>query len=261
MGATTHVTDEEGQVLNRYEYDARGNLTTCEETVPNRFKYTGQQFDPITRQYYLRARFYNPVVARFTQEDTYRSDGLNLYAYCHNNPVFYIDPSGNLTQCQKDAYDRYRQEGMTAAEAYQAATGNIGVRPEAMTDRQMQMAIDSIYMAGNPGHYNSRDVQALTITPDGRVVLSANGGVNRPDSVTGEVKTNASHAEARAAAHILGNNATTPVPAGVLSGTRQATSAYACNGCTIMQQSLGISNVTGTRAVEGQGRRIQRLFY
>ena len=243
----------------------------------------------------MRARFYNPVIARFTQEDTYRGDGLNLYTYCHNNPVFYIDPSGNLTQCQKDAYNKYRQEGMTAAEAYQAATDNIGVRPEAMTDRQMQMAIDSIYMEGNPGHYNSRDVQALTITPDGRVVLSANGGVNRPgsvteaqrmfgnyladsdivrggasgnyqgltyiDPVTGEVKTNASHAEARAAAHILGNNATTPVPAGVLSGTRQATSAYACNGCTIMQQSLGISNVTGTRAVEGQGRRIQRLFY
>ncbi len=42
----------------------------------------------------MRARFYNPVIGRFTQEDVYRGDGLNLYAYCGNNPVRYYDPSG-----------------------------------------------------------------------------------------------------------------------------------------------------------------------
>ena len=94
MGSTTHIVDEAGKVLNRYEYDAWGNITAQEEAVPNRFKFTGQQLDPVTQQYYLRARFYNPVVARFTQEDTYRGDGLNLYAYCENNPVFYADPTG-----------------------------------------------------------------------------------------------------------------------------------------------------------------------
>lgn len=38
--------------------------------------------------------FYNPAVGRFLQEDTYRGDGLNLYAYCANNRVIYYDPSG-----------------------------------------------------------------------------------------------------------------------------------------------------------------------
>ena len=45
------------------------------EAVPNRFTYYGQQIDPITQQYYLRTRFYDPVIGRFTQEDTYRGDG------------------------------------------------------------------------------------------------------------------------------------------------------------------------------------------
>ena len=94
MGSVTHIVDEAGAVRNRYEYDAWGNITAREEQIPNRFTYYGQQIDPVTQQYYLRARFYNPVVGRFTQEDTYRGDGLNLYVYCGNNPIYYIDPNG-----------------------------------------------------------------------------------------------------------------------------------------------------------------------
>ncbi len=78
-----------------YRYDAFGNLLEREETVPNRILYTGQQYDQETGQYYLRARYYNPVVGRFLQEDAYHGDGLNLYAYCGNNPVVYYDPSGH----------------------------------------------------------------------------------------------------------------------------------------------------------------------
>ena len=106
MGSTTHIVDEDGIVLNHYEYDAWGNLTAQEEAVPNRFKFTGQQLDPVTQQYYLRARFYNPVIARFTQEDTYRGDGLNLYAYCTNNPILYADLTGH----EKDLLSRHSND-------------------------------------------------------------------------------------------------------------------------------------------------------
>ena len=87
MGSTTHIVDENGNVKNRYAYDAWGKIMAKEEAIPNRFTYYGQQIDPITQQYYLRARFYNPVIGRFTQEDTYRGDGLNLYVYCTNRPT------------------------------------------------------------------------------------------------------------------------------------------------------------------------------
>ena len=84
-------------------YDAFGDVIQSREDVHNRITYTGQQFDGITQQYYLRARFYNPVVGRFTQEDVYRGDGLNLYAYCGNNPVGYFDPSGYMNCNSKNS--------------------------------------------------------------------------------------------------------------------------------------------------------------
>ncbi|APC40326.1 RHS repeat-associated core domain-containing protein [Clostridium estertheticum] len=92
QGSTVYITDKEQQIKNEYCYDAFGNVLDSKEEVHNRITYTGQQFDGITNQYYLRARFYNPIIGRFTQEDVYRGDGLNLYSYCGSNPVGYCDP-------------------------------------------------------------------------------------------------------------------------------------------------------------------------
>ena len=51
--------------------------------------------------YYLRARYYNTGIGRFTQEDVIYNDGLNLYAYCSSNPVMYADPSGYVKKAEK----------------------------------------------------------------------------------------------------------------------------------------------------------------
>lgn len=105
--------DVQSRVLNHYEYDAFGNTVSCEEQVHNRFRYTGEQYDPLTGQYYLRARYYNPVIARFTQEDTYYGDGLNLYTYCQNNPILNHDPTGHGTK-ENSPYSRKEQQHIDA---------------------------------------------------------------------------------------------------------------------------------------------------
>ena len=105
QNSTAYITGGGGEVENRYEYDAFGAIQNSREELPNRILYTGQQYDQTSGQYYLRARFYNPVIGRFVQEDEYRGDGLNLYAYCKNNPVVYYDPSGY------EADDRFLPNG------------------------------------------------------------------------------------------------------------------------------------------------------
>ena len=96
--STALITDVTREIQNHYQYDAFGWEVEKTEYTSNRIRYTGQQYDVQTEQYYLRARYYNPMLGRFMQEDSYLNDGLNLYAYCKNNPVVYYDPSGYTQQ-------------------------------------------------------------------------------------------------------------------------------------------------------------------
>ncbi|MFM9331657.1 RHS repeat domain-containing protein [Paenibacillus mesotrionivorans] len=99
-GDVNMMIDTNGVVVNQYQYDEWGNLLINEETVPNSFKYAGEIYDAESGLYYLRARYYDPSVGRFINQDMYEGDitnplSLNLYTYVHNNPLIYSDPTGN----------------------------------------------------------------------------------------------------------------------------------------------------------------------
>ena len=69
----------------------------------NPFRYRGYYFDTDTGLYYLNSRYYDPELGRFINADAIdilntaqeELNGLNLYAYCFNNPVNDIDENGN----------------------------------------------------------------------------------------------------------------------------------------------------------------------
>lgn len=92
-GDVVGIYDTAGEELNAYEYDIWGKPISAMETVPNAFRYSGEYWANTTELQYLRARWYDPSVGRFINEDTYEGElgsplSQNLYTYVHNNPVF-----------------------------------------------------------------------------------------------------------------------------------------------------------------------------
>lgn len=109
--STALITGGEGSVQNHYQYDAFGILLENGEKHRNRIRYTGQQYDTVTGQYYLRSRYYNSQLGRFLQAYSYLGDGLNLYAYCSNNPTMYYDTSGYAMTDEDYAKIKYDTDG------------------------------------------------------------------------------------------------------------------------------------------------------
>ena len=99
------IIDKNGNEVARYEYDAWGNhqvinLTSDNIGDVNPFRYRSYYFDIETQLYYLNSRYYDPEIGRFISQDNYsyldseNVNGLNLYAYCLNNPIMGYDPTG-----------------------------------------------------------------------------------------------------------------------------------------------------------------------
>lgn len=99
LGSVTELTDASGKVAQSYVYDAFGQLVRQVGSRPNPYTYTGREFDAESDLYYYRARYYDPRIGRFNQEDPFRGvltqpSTLNLYAYVGNNPINRQDPFG-----------------------------------------------------------------------------------------------------------------------------------------------------------------------
>ena len=97
----TMLVNKAGDIKATYYYDAFGEVLESTGNVENSIRYAGYQYDEETGLYYLNARMYDAGTARFLQEDTYTGNkkdplSLNLYTYCHNNPLIYDDPTGHF---------------------------------------------------------------------------------------------------------------------------------------------------------------------
>ncbi len=74
--------------------------------VAVRYRWTGRELDQETGLYYFRARYYDPAVQRFIQEDPIGyAGGLNLYGYGDGNPTNGRDPDGLTATIDRNAYD------------------------------------------------------------------------------------------------------------------------------------------------------------
>jgi RHS repeat-associated protein len=104
LGSVVALTDTSGTFVEYYEYNVFGEPTIWDvnameivdsSVVGNPYMFTGREYDSETGLYDYRNRIYKPSIGRFLQTDPIRyAVGLNLYSYCGNNPIIYVDPYG-----------------------------------------------------------------------------------------------------------------------------------------------------------------------
>ena len=106
QGDIIGIYDSNGNVVVEYTYDSWGKLISITGSlastigIKNPLRYRGYYYDTETSLYYLQSRYYDPETGRFINMDTYfiagndYIQGTNMYAYCYNNPIMYVDPTG-----------------------------------------------------------------------------------------------------------------------------------------------------------------------
>lgn len=113
QGDIVKIVTEDGTVVANYVYDAWGKVLSITNGTGapvsssnifhianlNPFRYRGYMYDNETGFYYLQTRYYDPITGRFLNADDtqyIKSEVLsaNLYTYCLNNPIKYVDYNG-----------------------------------------------------------------------------------------------------------------------------------------------------------------------
>ena len=106
LRSTINLTDGGGSTRQSILYDAWGNERERVGTSANKFTFTGHEKDEETGLIYAKARFYDPDVGRFLNQDTFFGDinnppSLHRYTYAHSNPLLFVDPTGTVAVIQR----------------------------------------------------------------------------------------------------------------------------------------------------------------
>ncbi len=113
LNSVANLTNSEGAVQARYQYDAWGIKRNEVGSSYNRFAFTGYEEDKETGLLYAKARFYDPDTGKFLSEDAWEGDNmiapsLHRYLYAYQNPTVYVDPDGNEAVISQGEFAQFR---------------------------------------------------------------------------------------------------------------------------------------------------------
>lgn len=101
QGDVMCLVDSNGNQVAAYTYDPYGKVLSSSGAMAeiNPLRYCGYYQDDETGFYYVSSRYYDPEVCRFINTDSLVSTGqgilgCNMFSYCLNNPVNFVDKSG-----------------------------------------------------------------------------------------------------------------------------------------------------------------------
>ncbi len=95
LGSTVGLVGAGGTIATSYTYQPFGATTVSGAASGNSYRFTGRENDG-TGLYFYRARYYSPAFQRLIAQDPigFAGGDANLYAYVGNNPLIFLDPTG-----------------------------------------------------------------------------------------------------------------------------------------------------------------------
>ncbi|MDO5456167.1 MAG: RHS repeat-associated core domain-containing protein, partial [Eubacteriales bacterium] len=137
QGSVYNYLGQDGSTLCEYRYDEFGNELSGSAGNRQPLGYTGLIYDAAGSSWMTPARTYAPGTGRFLQRDRERfihignPQSVNLYTYCLNNPLLYIDPDG--TDCYYFYLPEWENEAINdqrrLAEQYGYSTDQVHLIP------------------------------------------------------------------------------------------------------------------------------------
>jgi len=177
LNTVNEITNAAGDVIQKMEYSAFGVLRSVKDSTGNEvdfanapvrtsFTYTGREFEPELNMYYYRARYYDPSVGRFLQQDPdpgklqNPNTFLSKYIYAGNNPVMFNDPSGRFLNDLIDAVSSIGNAIGSAVSAIGSAVSAIGNAIGSAISAIGNTVADVINSVINVGHQLIGDIGA-----------------------------------------------------------------------------------------------------
>jgi RHS repeat-associated protein len=109
-GHVTGLVSSAEQMANEYQYTPWGEALQASESVEQPLRYMAREYDSESGLYYVRARYYDPELARFNSEDPIGlAGGINPYVYAGNDPVNNTDPLGLYPKTRRIQFPLFPQ--------------------------------------------------------------------------------------------------------------------------------------------------------
>ena len=157
-----------------------GRRVSASALALDRYRFQGREWSSATGLVNFRARWYDPVTGRWLSKDPIGlSGGLNLYAFCGNDPIGFRDPFGWKKKKQKDEDNHKKENSIFDSNVVKVPT-------ELVKTTMPEGALDVIKMSTMSAAVTAAKsvVQGAEAVPDVVAVKSARGGISQIENMT-----------------------------------------------------------------------------